>query len=718
MSDEKRDYPAWLDEELFRGLTGEETPAAPQDAPAPAAAAPQTDAAPETEKTPKKKKKTGTAAPAEEKNAAKKPKKEKSGEAKSGKKKAAPKSAGDGDKSPSGGGKKTPSENGGENKKDKKAAAAERGKTEKKSKGRKAARGFLITLLVLVSLALLLCVGATVCAYLVTNSDTNLPNVYLGGVYVGGMTKEQSIAALDEAKWDETRGGTLKVKLPEGVDFELDYLTAGAYEPKEEAVEAAIAYGHTADMFANLYTYARGMMESVDLCRTEFTIDRGYVSAAVDKAVDEFETVTAGEAYTVNEEKSLIEFLKGAGDLTLDRKAICDKACELLLTGGHELEWTEIEGEPQMPDFAAIEAMLSSEPANASYDPSKDEIIPEVKGVEFDAKAAEEQWKKAAVMEKFSVPITFIEPEITAESLKEVLFRDKLGSCETWLWGSTANRISNVRLACSRFNGKVLTPGERFSYNDIVGERTSDAGFKLAPTYNGTAHVDGLGGGICQVSSTLYNAVQYANLEVNERTCHTMLVGYLPAGLDATVDWPDTNFVFTNNSDYPVKIKASVDDSGRKLTVEIWGTNPDGFHVEIMRGEWPAYDDEYQEKYDLNVLVGYGAWNYRRVYDADGNYTDGPKVYSYYHIPEEEIKWPAVPKDEPDDYEEPAPPDPGGSGETGGETGGGDSGGDGGEVITIGGDGGETGDTGGGDSGGDTGGGDSGGDGGETGGEG
>ena len=670
MSNENRDYPAWLDEELFNGMAEEEKSAAPQEAPAPAADAPQKDAAvPESEPKPKKKK-AKAPAPAEEKSGAKASRSGKdkdAGEPKPKKKKVSGEKAGEGKAEAARGGEKpAPDKERGEGKKADKAAPAaetkenERLKKEKQGKSRKAARKWLIAMIVLVSLALILVVGSTVCAYLITNSDTNLPNVSVGGIYVGGLTKEETLRALEEAKWDETRGGTLKVTLPEGVEFELDYLTAGAYEPKEEAVESAFAYGHTEDWFANLFTYLRGIVMPQDLGRTEFTIDRGYVSAAVNKAVDEFETVTADGVYSINEEDSTLELIKGAGEVTLDRAAICDRACEMLLSGGHEMEWTEISGEPQMPNFAAIAEEINKEVTNAYYDPQLDKIFPENKGVTFDAKNAENIWKKAGVLEKVVVPITLIEPEITAASLEELLFRDRLGICETYLWGSSPNRISNIRLACTRFDGKVLTPGERFSYNDVVGERTAEAGFKVAPTYSGTAHIDGLGGGICQVSSTLYNAALESNMEINERTCHTMLVGYLPPGLDATVDWPDTNFVFTNTSAYPVKLKAGVDDSGRKLTIEIWGTNADGFRVEVMRGEWPAYDETYKEQYGLDVHVGYGAWTYRRIYDADGNYTDEEKVYSYYHIPEDEINWPVIETGGDDEDEEE-------SGEDGGE---------------------------------------------------
>ncbi|MBR0041223.1 MAG: VanW family protein [Oscillospiraceae bacterium] len=669
MSNETRDYPEWLDEELFSSLKDAD---APKETNSPAAEGPK-DAGQQSaaaKEAPDQKKKKKADKPAEDEPKAKKKKTDKSDEEEpKAKKKKADKTA-EGD--PKAKKKKTAPQDAGKTKKKKSAPDAEKdadapdrnseappakasakkedAAPKQKTPGR-AAHGLLVGLIVVVALLLALCAGAMVCAKLVTESNTNFPNITLGEVPVGGLTEEETIRALEQAQWDEERGGTLTAQLPEGVSFELDFLTAGAYQPKEEAAATAIRYGHGEDMFENLVTYINAMVFPVELSRTEFTIDRAYVSGIVDKAVDEFEERTSGEKYSLDKEHSTLEFIKGAGELTLDREAIVDKACALLLAGEHEMEWTEISGELTMPDFAAVAAELKTEPVNAYYDAEADEIVPEVMGVELDTAEVEKLWKEADVLEKVSVPITIIEPEITAEKLSEVLFHDKLGDCLTYLWGSSPNRISNVRLACSRFDGMVLQPGETFSYNDVVGERTAEAGFKVAPVYSGTAHMDGLGGGICQVSSTLYNAALYANLQIDERVCHTMIVGYLPLGLDATVDWPDTNFVFTNNRDYPIRIKAGVDDAGRSVTIEIWGTDVDGSYVDMLHYEWPSYDETYRNEYGIDVQVGYGARSIRRTYYADGSYSDEDNVYSYYHIPEDEIKWPVIETYDEDEVE-------------------------------------------------------------------
>ena len=679
MSEEKRDYPEWLDQELFSGLDG--APAEKKDG-----GKGKEEASPE-EPVKKKKKAMSDEEPVKKKKKAaslekaasdeepvkkkkkvptdeepvKKKKKVSTGEEPVKKKKAASLEKAAASEKTAADEKAASLEKAASDeapvKKKKKAASLEKTaadekaesnrKQAKRKKAGKAAKRGLIGLIVLASLALIVCAGAAVGGYLITNSPNNLPNVYIGEIYVGGMTREDTIKALEEGKWEETNGGTLHVTLPQDVSFDVDYLEAGLVLRNEDAAEQAFRYGHGDDWFENLFTYISDLLAPKDLGHAELTPDDGYIASRVNEAADRFDEITAGESYTVDQEKSKLVVVKGAGQVALDRSAIASRVREALVNGETELVWDQVLTDAvTSPDFNAIAEEYSRESANAYYDPEKDEIIPEVMGVEIDAEAARKAWESSDIMETVEIPIKLIEPEITAESLREVLFHDKLGDCLTYLWGSTANRISNIRLACSRFDGMVLQPGEQFSYNDVVGERTAEAGFLPAPTYNGTAHEMGLGGGICQVSSTLYNAVLYANLQIDERVCHTMVVGYLPLGLDATVDWPSTNFAFTNNRDYPIRLKAGVDESGRSLTIEVWGTDVDGSHVDMLHYEWPAYDETYREKYGLEVKVGYGARSVRRVYDADGNYTDEPDVFSYYHIPDDEINWPAVPVEE------------------------------------------------------------------------
>jgi vancomycin resistance protein VanW len=146
-----------------------------------------------------------------------------------------------------------------------------------------------------------------------------------------------------------------------------------------------------------------------------------------------------------------------------------------------------------------------------------------------------------------------------------------LSAFSTSLGGSSANRISNIKLAASKINMTLVKPGQEFSFNKIIGNtnRVKD-GWKDAPVIVNKKHVEGLGGGICQVSGTLYNAVTKAGLTVTEIHHHSIGVPYLPKGKDATISYGYYDFKFKNKTKYPVKLRTYV--SGGKMIVEFYQT--------------------------------------------------------------------------------------------------------------------------------------------------
>ena len=162
-----------------------------------------------------------------------------------------------------------------------------------------------------------------------------------------------------------------------------------------------------------------------------------------------------------------------------------------------------------------------------------------------------------------------IDAENTQGVLENLLFRDLIGQCVTQIPG-TENRLNNIILASASVNGLILEPGEEFSFNRIVGQRTSARGYKSAAAFSNGTTVQAIGGGICQVSSTLYSAIMDSSLRVTERYPHGLPVSYIPKGRDATVSWGSLDFRFLNNTDYPLRIDAEVD--GRTLTVHVYGT--------------------------------------------------------------------------------------------------------------------------------------------------
>ena len=157
-------------------------------------------------------------------------------------------------------------------------------------------------------------------------------------------------------------------------------------------------------------------------------------------------------------------------------------------------------------------------------------------------------------------------------------------------------------MAAGKINGKVLLVGDEFSYNQTVGERTIAAGYKMAATYSGGKVVDGLGGGICQISSTLYDAVVFADLDVTVRRNHQFITSYLPGGKDATVVWGSQDFKFKNSRKYPIRITTTV--SGGVATIQIWGHREEteyDISIETKKTDTIAYTTQYINDSSLPV---------------------------------------------------------------------------------------------------------------------
>ena len=172
-----------------------------------------------------------------------------------------------------------------------------------------------------------------------------------------------------------------------------------------------------------------------------------------------------------------------------------------------------------------------------------------------------------------------VAPKITAEALKT---NTKLIASKTTIMKSDKNREENIRLACAGVSGHVLMPGEVFSFNDATGERTAKKGYKVAGIINNGKTDNGLGGGVCQVSGTLFNAVVMSDLEIVDRTKHTYELAYLQAGQDATVDYGRIDFKFKNNQDMPVYIVMYSNSKTHKVTAEIYGVPlPDGVSIKL-----------------------------------------------------------------------------------------------------------------------------------------
>lgn len=219
------------------------------------------------------------------------------------------------------------------------------------------------------------------------------------------------------------------------------------------------------------------------------------------------------------------------------------------------------------------------------------------------------------------------QPTITKEMLSSMF-----GLISTFTTETTAdkNRNQNIALSSAAINGKVVLPGEIFSFNDCTGQRTTDKGYREAGAISGGVLVDETGGGVCQTSSTLFNAVIRADLEIIDRSAHSWPATYVPKGEDAAVDWPRLDFQFKNNQDTPVFVIAWYED--KTVTVQIYGKLPaDGTRIdlasELIKTMKPSDDVLYTQDESLPAgtskagrkkRTGYIVDTYKVYYDREG----------------------------------------------------------------------------------------------------
>lgn len=227
-----------------------------------------------------------------------------------------------------------------------------------------------------------------------------------------------------------------------------------------------------------------------------------------------------------------------------------------------------------------------------------------------------------------------VEPEILLASVTkaELMNSFKKVSSYTTETTSNSNRNTNIKLSAAAINGTTVLPGETFSFNKATGQRTAEKGYLPAAAIAGGQSVDEIGGGVCQTSSTLFNAVARANMEIVERSPHAWPSNYVEKGMDATVNWPNLDFKFKNTSDWPIFIVAYY--QSRKITVEIYGMSlGDGITIDLESVVTYTSDLPTEVKYVLNTSLAPGEQKTtvkaRRGYEVDTHkiwYQNGQEI--------------------------------------------------------------------------------------------
>ena len=282
---------------------------------------------------------------------------------------------------------------------------------------------------------------------------------------------------------------------------------------------------------------------------------------------------------------------------------------------------------PDEPDFQALYDQVYVEPVDAVLDKETMEVTDHVTGVYIVLDVVYKMFDATRPGGEFEIKRIFTEPDMTREHLTEVLFRDAIGTAQSTVNG-TEDRRTNVELAAQFCHETVLLPGEVFSYWNMIAPCTKEQGFKEANTYLYGETVQGVGGGICQVSSTIYTAALQANLAIVQRNPHSYIPQYLPNGSDAMVNGGSSDFKFQNNTPYPLKICTTVVD--RVLIAEILGTKTDDTYVVMEHNDISHTKAGTVYKIDPTVKAGrpkelttpydgYKTESYRCIYDGEGN---------------------------------------------------------------------------------------------------
>ncbi len=459
-------------------------------------------------------------------------------------------------------------------------------------------------------------------AYSVLMGGDIFPGVRMGTVDLSGMDRAEARAALEAAYGDSAIDAAIDIQAGDQL-FSLSAAECGLEYDIPASIDQAYAYGRQGGFIyrARQYWSTRRDPQQMELVTV---LDRNVLQARVEEMAADIEQPMAPSDWSYAD--GVITLDKGQIGYSLDKEALYTALDNKLRTADFTpMEAVRKEAHPQALNANVIAASVNREVTQTvldiEADPTGNTVREGTVGVNVTESALNAAISSANRHE--TVQCTLTQPDYTAAEYKALLFRDVLGQCTTDFNPGNKGRTTNVLLATDFCNGIILMPGQVFSYNDSVGPRTYERGFKDATVYVGNSAEDGVGGGICQVSSTIYYAALRADLKIVERYAHSRMVTYVPLGEDATVAWGSKDFKFENNTDFPMKVVTS--HKSNNLTVKLYGTQLQNKTVKIETTQLSKtpFEVVYEidetlplgtEKVDSNGYTGYKTESWRVVY--------------------------------------------------------------------------------------------------------
>lgn len=430
--------------------------------------------------------------------------------------------------------------------------------------------------------------------------DKIYPRTYLCGEKISGLTYD---AVLDKLK-NESLGSNIPKTLEfsfDGENFSLSSSEIKLSENPEKTAKAAFSDRNEKGFFSRAALFTKSLFKKTNLS-PELSYSEKKLNRAISEHTKGLEIEPVDASYEINGDKLIIK--KGRAGKKINSKTLKASLVAYVQDPSSPIELKLEKTEEKEFDLDKFYKEITSDPTDAYF--SRDEngnviVVPDKPKISVDKSKIKDALNSDK--KETTIKVSLTNAAVRASELESALFSGTMGSWTSHFSSSNRPRSANVALAAQRINGKVLLPGETFSYDKTVGPRTAKNGFQSAGVYINNKVEQGIGGGICQTSSTLYSAVLYANLEIVSRTSHSLPVSYMPPGQDATIAEGSIDFVFRNNTNYPVKIVATT--SGGSVTCSIVGTPVAGQKVVISNTTTAVYEPKIEIKTDSNIPKGF-----------------------------------------------------------------------------------------------------------------
>ena len=412
-----------------------------------------------------------------------------------------------------------------------------------------------------------LVVFSTVFGLVNRKSNKIVNGVYINKIEVSGLTYEEAKEKLIKA-YENKKNQSIKLKYNEYYnEFSMEEI-----ETKlgiQEALDIAYGIGRSGKVLKDNYAIINAYIGKVNI-NPSFSYNEEKLTKIINETAENIPDKVLNTSYIIENDKLIITKGKAGNAVKKDelKTLILNNIANLNLEE-QQVDIPIVMQEPENINIEKIHKEIYKEAKDAYYQKEPFTIYPHIVGVDFNISLEEAKALVNNSGDTIIVPLKITTPNVTVNQIGTEAFPDLLATYTTSFSTSNTNRTTNIKLSSNKINGVVLMPGEKFSYNNVVGQRTQAKGYKSAPVYVGGKVVNDIGGGICQVSSTLYNTVLRANLEIVKRSNHRFATGYVPLSTDATVSWGGPEFIFKNSRKYPIKIVSTV--TGGKIKVDIYG---------------------------------------------------------------------------------------------------------------------------------------------------